>query len=113
MLQAGEMDRRIRIERKSTSAGSSGEEVDTWTEVDTVAAILVELRGYERAALRQLIGHAITTFQIRWSVVTATVTVKDRIVYGNRNFNITDVREIGRREGIALDCFAPSEEPVA
>ncbi len=113
MLQAGKMDRLIRIERKSTSQGSSGEQVDTWTEVGTVWAEQVELRGYERAAMRQLIGHAISTFRIRWSSVVDGTTVLDRIVYAGRTYQITDVREIGRREGLELDCFVPSEEPVA
>lgn len=112
-LRAGELDRRIRIDGKSITHSDSGEEIVTWVEVDTVYAKKVEARGAERFAAQQYVGHAIKTFRIRWSEIVAVVTTEHRLVFDGRNHDITDVREIGRREGIEIDCYIPSEEPVA
>ena len=112
MIRAGALDRRITIQGKITTQDDFGGEVVTWGDVATVWAEELELRGIERYALRQFVGHALRTFRIRWSATVAVVTTEHQIIYNGRTFDITDVREIGRREGIELDCYAPSEEPV-
>lgn len=112
-MRAGLLDRRITIQRKSITQSDSGEEVVTWATVATVWVQKIENRGEERFAARQFVGHAIRTFRFRWSSVAKEVTTEHRIVFDGRAFDITDVREVGRREGIEVDSYAPSEEPVA
>lgn len=112
-MRAGRLDRRITIQRKSVTQSDSGEEVVTWTDVDTVYAEKVENRGDERFAAQQLVGHAIVTFRIRWSDTVKEVTDEHKIVFDGRDYDITAVREIGRRVGIEMDCFALAEQPVA
>ena len=112
-MRAGQLDRRIRIEAKSITHSDSGQEVVTWTELATVAARKIENRGAERFAAQQIVGHAVKTFWIRWSETVSAITTEHRIVFDGRNYDITDVREIGRRVGLEIDAFAPSEEPVA
>lgn len=113
MIQAGKLNRRITIQGKSIVQDDVGAEIVTWGDVATVWAELLTLRGSERYALQQFVGHALQTFRIRWSSTVAVITTEHRISYDGRTFDITDVREIGLREGIEIDCYAPSEEPVA
>lgn len=112
-MRAGRLDRRIAIQRKDVTQSDSGEEVVTLTTIATVWAEKIENRGDERFTAKQLVGHAVRTFRFRWSTATKQITTEHSIVYDGRSFDITDVREIGRREGIEIDCYAPSEQPVA
>lgn len=109
----GNLDRRITIQGNTPTASDSGGDVDNWADVATVYAEKVENRGDERFATQQLVGHAVVTFRIRWSDTVKVVTDKHRIVFDGRTYNITAVREIGRREGIEMDAFAAAEQPVA
>ena len=111
-MRAGRLDRRITVQRKSIAHSDSGQEVVTWQDVAEVWAEKVENRGEERFAAQQLVGHAIKTFRIRWSSVVDEITTEHRLTFDGREYDITDVREIGRRDGLELDAFAPSEIAV-
>ena len=112
-MRAGKLDRRITIQGKSITQSDSGDEVVTWGNVATVWAEKIEIDGAERFAAKQIVGHAVRTFRFRWSDIVAVITTEHRLVFDDREYDITDVREVGRREGIEVDCYAPSEEPVA
>lgn len=112
-MLAGKLDRRITIQGRSVTQSDSGQEVVTWTDVATVWAESVTLRGIERFSVQQIVGHAIMTFRIRWSTTVSAVTTKHRLSFDGRVFDITDVREPKRREFLEIDCYAPSEQPVA
>jgi SPP1 family predicted phage head-tail adaptor len=112
-MRAGNLDRRITIQRKVVAQNDLGEEITTYADVATVWARKLENRGSERFTAQQVVGEAVRTFQFRWSNTVKEITDKHRIVFDGRNFDITDVREIGRREGIEVDCYARAEEPVA
>lgn len=112
-MRAGKLDRRISIQSKTFSQSDSGEEVVSWGTIATIWAEKIENRGAERFAAKQLTGSSVVTFRFRWSDTTLPITVEHQIVFAGRVYDITDVREIGRHEGIEVDCFAPSEEPLA
>jgi SPP1 family predicted phage head-tail adaptor len=112
LVRAGPLDRRIAIQGQTISQSDSGEEVVTWSTVATVFAAKVELHGAERFAAKQLTGKSVVTFRFRWSEATAAITSEHRIIYGGREYDVTDVREIGRREGIEVDANTASEEPL-
>jgi SPP1 family predicted phage head-tail adaptor len=111
-MRAGQFDRRITIQRQSITQSDSGEEIVTWVDVATVWARKIENRGEERFASQQFIGHAVKTFQIRWSTLVAELTIEHRIVFDGRTFDITDIRELARREGIEFDCYAMGADPL-
>ena len=111
-MRAGRLDRRIAIKRRTVTQSASGEEQVTWTTVATVWAEKIENRGTERFSAQQYVGHAVRTFRFRWSTTVAEVTTKHRVTFDGRDFDITDVREVGRREGIEVDCYARSEDAV-
>lgn len=112
-MRAGRMDRRITIEKPEVTQSDSGQELITWVPVATVWAEKRENAGDERFAAKQFVGHAVKTFKIRWSTTVAeALTVECRISFDGRYFNITDIREISRREGLEIDAYAAGEEPL-
>lgn len=111
-MRAGRLDRRITLQRKSITQSDSGDEVIAWQDVAEVWAEKVENRGEERFAAQQFIGHTVKTFRFRWSAAVDEVTTEHRIQFDGRDYDITDVREIGRHEGFEVDAYAPSEVAV-
>ncbi|RJP54170.1 MAG: head-tail adaptor protein [Anaerolineaceae bacterium] len=111
-MRAGALDRRLTIQEKVITQSDSGEEQVTWSTIATVWAQKIENRGSERFAAQQYVGHSVRTFKIRYSSTVAAVTTEHRLVYDGVNYDITDVRELGRREGIEIDAYAPSESAV-
>jgi SPP1 family predicted phage head-tail adaptor len=108
-MRAGELDRPIVIQSKSVTPDSFGTPVETWTKIHTSTTIPAKVspaRGGERFAADQVVGKAMTTFRVRYR---DGVTVLHRIVYAGRNWDIHDVRELGRREGLEIDASARSE----
>lgn len=112
-MLAGRLDRRITIQRRSVTQSGSGAEVVTWQNVATVWAERVTGPGNERYVSAQFVGKSITTFRLRWSDTVKETTTKHRVQFDGRDFDILDVQEINRREGLTLYCEARSENPVA
>jgi head-tail adaptor len=116
MLNAGELDRHIDIERKTVSQDEYGGEVETWTKlVARRAAGVKPLRGDERFVARQFVAKQHVEFVIRWAPTLAGLTPLDRIVYpptdatsppteppADQIFDIVEVSELGRREGLKI-----------
>lgn len=101
-MRAGKLDRRITIERASLQTNAFNEEVEVWAPIATVWAQQRPNRGAERFTAQEIAGQAVMTFHIRYR----DVTVKDRIIYQGRTWNVTDVRELGRRVVTEIDAVA-------
>jgi SPP1 family predicted phage head-tail adaptor len=111
-MRAGPLDRRITLQRMVVEQSESGQENVTWQDMATVWAQKVENRGAERFAAQQITGRAIRTFRFRWQTDLEHLNTKDQVVYAETAYDITDVREIGRHEGIEIDCYSPSDQIV-
>lgn len=110
-MKAGPLDRRITLQRATTTTNSLNEPVKTWADIATVWAAKLEVRDSERQRAAETAAVIDTRFQIRWSSTVSDVDAADRVVFGGRVFNIVGVKEIGRREGLELSCQARSETP--
>lgn len=100
MILAGKLDRSIVIERATTTVDDAGTPTETWS---TVALLRAELRSNAADATSHESGAVTTTtrtFRTRW----ADVLVGDRVVYRSDTFEVVEVVEIGRREGLDLRC---------
>ena len=111
-MRAGRLDRRLTIRRATRTQNALGETVETWADVATVWASKVDkataeadARGSGEARAATITTH----FRIRWSTTTAAVTPLDRVFVGGREFDVTGVREIGRREGVEIMATARAE----
>lgn len=107
-MRAGKIHRRVTIQRKSVSVSSSGEQVETWSDLATVWAQDKPNRGDERFSTMQLIGSAVMTFVMRYRADLA-VTIQDRLSYGGKTWDILDVRELARRVGWEIDAKARAD----
>lgn len=111
-MRAGRLDRRITLKRNEPTQSDTGELIENWVEIESVKAKVRYDRGDERFATQQTVGHAVVTFTIRWGSAWSDLNTKDRITYDGRDFNIRDVRELGRRVGMEIDAVARNETPL-
>lgn len=104
-MDAGRLDRRIVIEARSVTRAESGEEVESWAALATVWAQLLPMTGREfySAGGAQNVPAETARFRVRW---LSSVTPQHRIQADGKTWNIRNVAEIGRREGLELTAEA-------
>ena len=106
MARIGLLDRRVTIQSNTPTTDGAGQEVESWSTVATVWMGVKPQRGGERFQAHQVLGKAVTTFQARHRT---DVTVLNRLQYNGQDWDIHDVREIGRKRGIEIDATARSK----
>lgn len=106
-MRAGDLDRSVTIQSATSAQDAVGQPIQTWSDVATgIAAKVSPMRGAETFNNSQPIGYMTATFRIRYRT---GITVENRVVYNGRNWDILDVRELGRREGIEIDARTRAE----
>lgn len=105
MLNIGNMDRRITIERETETVKPSGSVVKAWTHVATVWAEIVQrtasefFTGYGEAENGSVI------FRVRYH---PGITTADRVSYAGKVYDLKEITELGRRDGLELRGVATS-----
>lgn len=110
MPGAGQLDRRITVERYSVTTNDLNEEVKAWppgggSTVGTFWARRRDVSDGERRTEGQLGSWLESRFTLRWSTEAATITAKDRIVHDGATWSIVGApKEIpeGRRQWIEI-----------
>ena len=111
-MRAGDLDRRITLQRATAVQDAMGEPIKTWSDIARVWAKKLESRrmareapdaGEARAALRR------RTFEIRWSSAVADLSPVDRLIFEGEPYDILGVTEIGRRVGLSIEAEARAE----
>lgn len=97
-MRVGPLHRRITIQR-STIVREGSSRVTKWDDLFTTWAGVTQQSGREYFASAAVQSSRQMVFRIRYRV---GVTVVDRVRYNGLIYNISDVREVGRREGIEL-----------
>lgn len=88
VIRAGELDRRVTLQQRSTSQDTFGQQVTTWTDVAVLWANVRPLSGRElltAGAINAELSHVVT---IRYR---AGITPAMRLTYGGQVFNILSV----------------------
>lgn len=98
-MDAGQHDRRITIETRSVTRGDYGDEVDSWAELQTVWAQVIQNTGSEDTESRRVHEDVNYTFRIRFR---SDVTEEERIKYKGETYDIKSVKELGRRERLEI-----------
>ena len=93
------MDRRVTLQSRTLTANAYGEQVASYTDLETVWAEKWDLRGREYFAAQQVSADVTTRWRIRWR---EDVSVLDRVVYNSVPYDINQVVEIGRQGGLEL-----------
>ena len=113
-MRAGSMDRRIRIETAIKTRSASGQADRTWMLLDEVWSKVTYNDGREGFGSNQFQATAELKFEIYYpSEIDPFPTPSEdiRIVYEGREYDLLQVVEIGRREG--LDIFASARADKA
>lgn len=112
-MRAGDLDRRIRIERATeTQDPQSGEMVKAWGLVREVWGEVRQLSGSEFYSAQQFAAKVDTLFRIRYPHGVRFLPNPDesiRIVHDGTAYNIQHVAEIGRGEGLEIMAQARAE----
>ncbi len=103
MMRAGKLDKTITIERLGLTVNDYGTETEGWTEVATVRAQLVQSTTEEFMRASGSAGETAVVFRIRHR---DGLKVADRITMQGQPYDVKEIKELGRREGLDLRCVA-------
>ena len=98
-MRAGKLDREITVQRSAVAVNDFGVPVTTWTDVCAVRAQVIQqtteefIRGYGAT------DDAVVVFRTRW---IDDLTAADRIAFEGENYNIKELKPIGRRKGVDI-----------
>jgi SPP1 family predicted phage head-tail adaptor len=105
-MRAGDMDRRVTIEKRTVTTGPFNEQIVTFITLAEVWAEVRQQGGAEFLRAEAITAERRVVFRVRW---LAGVSALDRVVHQGRAHNITEAREVGRREGLELYAVALDE----
>ncbi|WP_316195935.1 MULTISPECIES: head-tail adaptor protein [unclassified Bradyrhizobium] len=100
-MRAGNLDRIIELQRRSTGIDAWGTPIDVWTTFATMRAQLLQNATDDREGPRGKTTNAVLTFRTRW---VDGVTLENRVVYQGSQLTISQTKEVGRRVGLELTC---------
>jgi SPP1 family predicted phage head-tail adaptor len=103
-LAAGNMDRRITLERFTETVDQFNEPVKAWGALAIRWASYEPISDGERFRAGETAATASARFVIRHSAVVADLNPKDRLTFDGAAWQILHVKEIGRREGIEISA---------
>ena len=99
-MEAGKLNRRITIQRKTVTPDSYNQPIETWKDEFSIWAQVISSGGREYYAAQKLNASTEIVFSIRY---TTGVTPTDRIKYGSRVFEILSVNDVdGMREELRV-----------
>lgn len=109
-MRAGSLDRRLTLRRRVVTTNALNEDVETFPDLATVWASKADVSDAEKVRAQQVGAEITTRFVVRWSVDLATLNPKDRCACEGREYEITGVKEVGRRDGIEITASARADQ---
>jgi SPP1 family predicted phage head-tail adaptor len=100
-MKSGSLDRSITIERFTSTVDDYGTPVLSWAKLATLRAQLVQA-STDEFIRNGAVDQTVIIFRTRW---LAGVTNADRVSYPDGVFDLKEVKEIGRHEGLELRCM--------
>lgn len=123
-MRAGTLDRKITIQRKTTVLDSSGEPMETWTNLAANRwAAVTPILGFEVFGSEQQKSRQQVNFEVRWSPDLVDLSPLDRIVYpaasatespsqANNIYDIIIVNELKRHQNLQIITARQPDVPV-
>ncbi len=109
-MYKGRMDRRIVIQRATETRDSFNNLVKTWSYLMKVWADKEDVRDSERIASQEVGAEITTRFRIEWYLSLEDLNPKDRIIFEDKIYNISAVKEIGRKQGMEITASARADK---
>jgi len=102
-MRAGKMDSVITVQRFTSVIDEGGGSVQTWTDLVTVRAQIIQASTEEFIRSYGATDDTIMIFRTRWidDIITA-----DRVMYDGEAFNIKELKPIGRQRGLDIRAVA-------
>ncbi len=110
MLNAGALDHRITLMQYGITYNSDNEPIEGFTPLASVWASATPVSDGEKVRAAEVGASISMRFQIRYSATVAVLNPKDCLVYGTKTYDISGVKEIGRREGLEITAAAAADE---
>lgn len=108
-MRATGRDWLITIQRMTLTYDAHNRPIETWADVAQVWAEKRDVSDGERFRAAQTEAQITTRFRLLWSPQIADVNPKDRIALDGALYDISGVKEIGRREGIEITAAARAD----
>ena len=96
-MRSGNLDREITIQRATTTIGDAGTPQETWADIATLRAQLIETTTDEYIRGNGASTERIVVFRTRY---IDGVTAADRIFYECQPFTLKQIKELGRRKAL-------------
>jgi SPP1 family predicted phage head-tail adaptor len=109
MTGSGKMNRRGTFQRATISNNAFNEPVQSWATLAEVWLNKADVSAGEALRAQEVSAELTTRFTVRYSATLASLTPKDRLLYGGDTFEITGVREKQRNRWIEVDCVRRAE----
>jgi head-tail adaptor len=98
MTAAGDLDRRVQV-RRASLVDNGLAKVETFADLGSpVWASKFDVSDSERQRAAEVQASITARFRVRWSTFAAGITPKDRLACEGVDYDITGIKEIGRRE---------------
>lgn len=104
-MSAGALDRRITITRETVTNTGTGL-VRDWSGYTTVWASRKDASDGEKAAAGTVQSTVVSRFIVRSSTLSRGIRPKDRLTTGGLTYEITGIKEIGRRDRLEITATA-------
>ncbi|WP_439374942.1 phage head closure protein [Bradyrhizobium sp. DASA03120] len=98
-MKAADLDRVIQIQRRAAGLDLYGTPVETWALVATMRAQLLQHATDDKEGARGHTTDAVRIFRTRW---LDGVSLENRVTYDGQQYQITQIKELGRRRGLDL-----------
>lgn len=108
-MRAGALDRRLRFERAVRTDDGFASAVSSWAHLATVAGSRADISDGERWRAGEVSAQVTTRFQVRWSPLAATITPADRLICEGVTYDVSGIKQIGRRVGLEITATARAD----
>ena len=106
MINAGRLDQRITLQRRSTGADSLGQESTSWADYASTWASCSTKRGREYFAAGAVQAEAAAVFRIRYRADVINLgSGALRVVYRGQPYDITEPPQDVDGQRVAIDLF--------
>lgn len=102
-MRAGKLNKTIKIQRRGEIVDDYGTVTEGWTDVVTIRAQVITSSNEEFLQAAGTAGQTALVFRIRHR---EGILLTDRVSHEGHPFDIKEVRELGRRDGLDLRCVA-------
>lgn len=101
-MRAGKLDKTITIERRGEVVDDYGTVTEGWATLAGVRAQVIQQSTEEFLQSAGTTGQTAIVFRIRHR---DGLTTADRVSYQGQVFDLKEIKELGRRDGLDLRCM--------